>query len=50
MTLAARLGVVDGIESVWGDVLDFLEKLLVSLTPVGVGKTVALIVESGDCL
>jgi hypothetical protein len=50
VTLAARLGVVEGTEPVWRNVLDLLEELLVSQAPVGIGKSVALIVESGDGL
>jgi hypothetical protein len=49
MTFAAGLGVVEGPESIGSDVLDLLERFLVRLAPVRIGKSVALVVESGDC-
>jgi hypothetical protein len=49
VTLAAGLGVVERAESIGGDVLDLLKKLLVSFAPVRIGKSVAQVVESGDC-
>src|SRR4029077_10376164 len=50
VTLAARLGVVERAESIGGDALDLLKKVLVNFAPVGIGKSVAQVVESGDCL
>ena len=49
MTFAARLGVVERAESIGSDVFDFLEELLIGATPVGIGKSVALVVEAGEC-
>ena len=49
VTLAAGLGIVERAESIGGDGLDLLEKLLISLAPVRIRKSVALVVESGDC-
>jgi len=48
VTLAAGLGIVERSESIGGDVLELLKKLLVSFAAVRIGKTVALVVESGD--
>src|ERR1019366_5707210 len=50
VTLAAGLGVVKGPESIGGNVLYFLKKLLVRLAPIEIGKSIALIVESGGRL
>ncbi len=47
VALAAGLGVVEGPKSIGGDVLDLLEKLLIRGTPGGIGKSIALVVESG---
>jgi hypothetical protein len=49
VTFAARLGVVEWAESIGSDVFNFLEELLVGVTPVGTGKPVALVVEPGEC-
>jgi hypothetical protein len=48
MTFAAGLGVVERSESIRGDAFDLLEKLLVRLASVRIGKSVALVVEPGD--
>jgi len=49
VTLAAGLGIVEGAESIGSDVLNFLEKFLVGKTTNRIGKSVALVVESGRC-
>lgn len=46
VTFAARLGVVERTQSIGSDVFDFLEEFLVRLAAVGIGKPVALIVET----
>jgi hypothetical protein len=48
VTLAAGLGVVERSESIRGDAFDLLEKLLVRPASLRIGKSVALVVESGD--
>jgi hypothetical protein len=50
VTLAAGLGVVEGAESIGCNMFCFLKKLLVGLAPVQIGKSIALVIESGDCL
>jgi hypothetical protein len=48
VTFAARLGVVERTQSIGSDVFDFLEEFLVRLAAVGIGKPVALIVETRE--
>jgi hypothetical protein len=50
VTLAAGLGVVEGAESIGGNMFYFFKKLLVGLPPVEIGKSIAFVVEPGDCL
>jgi hypothetical protein len=46
VTFAARLGVVERTQSIGSDVFDFVEEFLVRPAAAGIGKPVALIVET----
>ncbi|MGA8769417.1 MAG: hypothetical protein WB610_03400 [Rhodomicrobium sp.] len=48
MTLTAGLRVIEGPEPVVPDKLELVENFLVSRAPVRIGKSVALVIESGE--
>jgi hypothetical protein len=48
VTFSARLRVIERAKSVGSDVLDFLKEFLISSSPAGVRKTIALVVKTGS--
>src|SRR5579859_6487208 len=48
MAFAARLGVVKRAQSIRRDMFDFLKEFLIGGAPAGIGKAIALVVESGE--